>query len=94
MVVFPWETIDEIDKKVALRFKAVRKRKGFTQKRLAALSNVSYGSLKKFEQTGEISLTPLTKLASTLGVIDEINKLFSDVPYADISEVIYEREHS
>ena len=51
-----WETPEEIDKELALRVKRIRKRRGYTQVSLAKRSNVSYGALKKFEQTGEISL--------------------------------------
>ncbi len=82
-----WETTAEIDKALALRVKAIRKRKGYTQKELADKANVSYGSLKLFEQTGDISLKSLTKIASELGIVGEIKQLFTQVPYMSLEEI-------
>lgn len=90
MIDLTLETPSEINKKLAERIKRIRKRKGYTQKQLAAKSNVSYGSLKKFEQTGEISLLSLTKIAMELGMDHEIKELFMDVPYRSIEEVLKE----
>ena len=86
-----WETPTEIDQEIAKRIKIIRKRKKITQKELSDRSNVSYGSLKKFEQTGDISLKSLTKIAIELGVINELKSLFSGIPYGSIEEVINER---
>ena len=85
-----WETPTEIDQEIAKRIKIIRKRKKITQKELSDRSNVSYGSLKKFEQTGDISLKSLTKIAIELGVINELKSLFSGIPYSSIEEVINE----
>ena len=82
-----WETTAEIDKALALRVKAIRKRTGYTQKELADKANVSYGSLKLFEQTGDISLKSLTKIASELGIVGEIKQLFTQVPYMSLEEI-------
>ena len=49
---------------------------------------MSLGSLKRFEQTGEISLISLTKLAMALGLENELDGLFADVPFDSIEEVI------
>lgn len=86
-----WETPTEIDLEIAKRIKSIRKRKKITQKELSDRSNVSYGSLKKFEQTGDISLKSLTKISIELGVINELKSLFSGIPYGSIEEVINER---
>ena len=43
---------------------------------------------KRFEQTGDISLASLTKLAIALGIEDELEKLFTEVPFNSIQEVI------
>ncbi|MCR5103056.1 MAG: helix-turn-helix transcriptional regulator [Eubacterium sp.] len=86
-----WETPSEIDKALATRVKAIRKRKKLSQVELAERCNVSYGSLKKFEQTGEISLKALTKIAMELGIVNELKQLFTEVPYNSIEEVINEK---
>ena len=47
-------TPKDISLDLAKRAKKIRKRKGYTQQQLAVRSNVSYGTVKKFEQTGQI----------------------------------------
>ena len=51
---------------------------------------VSYGSIKRFETTGQISLLSLTKIAIALDLADELRNIFTQVPYKDIQEVINE----
>lgn len=85
---FQWETAEEMDKKVAERIARIRKRRKISQKELSEKSGVSFGSVKRFETTGQISLISLTKLAIALGCGNEITELFSDVPYRNIEEVI------
>ena len=46
------------------------------------------GSIRRFENEGEISLTSLTKIAIALGVSDELEELFSNVSYDSIQEII------
>ena len=79
-----------MDKKIADRLRNVRKRRSISQEKLANMSGVSYGSIKRFEATGQISLISLTKIATALGVADELRELFTDVPYRNIQEVINE----
>ena len=82
------KTWKEINTEIAERMVQFRKRKKLSQKSLALRSGVSLGSLKRFEQTGEISLQSLTKIAIALEVEGELEKLFSKVPFASIEEVI------
>ena len=81
----------EIDNDIAQKIVRLRKRKKITQKQLAARSGVSLGSLKRFEQSGEISLQSLTKIAIALDVENELEDLFNNVPFASIEEVINEQ---
>ena len=90
--VFVWETPEEMNQKLADRVRLIRKRKKMSQSRLSEVSNVSLGSIKRFEATGQISLLSLTKLAVALDCENEIQKMFSEVPYADIEEVINENK--
>ena len=83
-----WETPSEMALNLAKRIKKIRKRKKITQVQLAQRCNVSYGALKKFEQTGEISLVSLIKIAMELNVSDEIDNLFTDPVYKSIDEVL------
>lgn len=85
------KTWTEINNDVAQKIVRLRKRKKITQKQLAARSGVSLGSLKRFEQSGEISLQSLTKIAIALDVENELEDLFNNVPFASIEEVINEQ---
>ena len=84
-------TWTEIFIDIAQKIVRLRKRKKITQKQLAARSGVSLGSLKRFEQSGEISLQSLTKIAIALDVENELEDLFNNVPFASIEEVINEQ---
>ena len=88
---FVWETPEEIDRALAGRLRNIRKRQGLTQQQLSDKSNVSFGSIKRFETSGQISLLSLTKLAVALNCEDELRSLFSSVPYGSIEEVLREQ---
>lgn len=81
----------EINSEIAHNLVCIRKRQKITQKELSVKSGVSFGSIKRFEQSGEISLQSLTKIAIALNVENELEELFSKVPYASIEEVIREQ---
>ena len=85
------KTSTEINNDIAHRMVLLRKRKKITQRGLAAKSGVSLASLKRFEQTGEISLQSFTKLAIALEVEEELESLFCNVPFESIEEVINEK---
>ncbi len=85
------KTWTEINNGIAQKIVRLRKRKKITQKQLAARSGVSLGSLKRFEQSGEISLQSLTKIAIALDVENELEGLFDNVPFASIEEIINEQ---
>ena len=85
-----WETPEEINLKIADRL--IRKRRRISQKKLSEISGVSYGSIKRFETTGQISLLSLTRIATALDVVNELREIFSQVPYKNIQEVINENK--
>lgn len=86
-----WETIEEILEKLAKRVSRVRKRKKITQEQLSVMSGVSFGSIKRFERTGQISLYSLTRIAIALDCVYEIKKLFTEVEYLNIEEVFNDK---
>lgn len=63
----------------AMAKKAQKKRLklNMSQKTLSEKSGVSYGTLKKFEQKGQISLESLLKIALALGEMDKFEHLFA-----------------
>ena len=89
---FVWETPEEIDQALAQRLVRIRKRRNLSQQQLSERSNVSYGSIKRFDTSGLISLLSLTKLCVALDCVDEIKNLFTQVSYSSIEEVIRERK--
>lgn len=91
MEQFVWETAEELDQKLAQRIRNIRRRRSISQEKLAEMSGVSYGSIKRFETSGQISLISLTKIAIALDPADELRNLFTQAPYKDIQEVINER---
>lgn len=88
---FIWEPPEEIDLALAQRLSRIRKRRKLSQQELSEKSNVSYGSIKRFETSGQISLISLTKICVALDCVDEIRNLFTNVEYGSIEEVLRER---
>lgn len=79
---------NSIAENIAKRFKLRRLELNLTQKELAKKSGVSYGSIKRFESKGEISLKNLLMIAVVLNSTDEFNMLFSKEQYNSIDEII------
>lgn len=66
----------QVQLELAERFKKLRKYKKLSQSELADKSGVSLGSLKRFEQTGQISLESLLKLAHLFDRLDDFEEIF------------------
>ena len=81
-----------MQKKIALQARQCRKRQKLTQEELSKKAGVSLGSLKRFEQTGEIALASLLKLAYVLDCLDDFTELFNHREYQSIEEVINEQD--
>ena len=66
----------------AKRVRALRIQFAITQKELAQRVGVAEGTIKRFEQTGEIQLRSLLGIALVLGRLDEFADMFKlpDVP--------------
>ena len=62
---------------IAKKYQEKRLRLNLSQKSLAEKSGVSYGTLKKFEQKGKISLESLLKIALILDEMHIFEELFS-----------------
>ena len=85
---FLQKTPGEIQTLIAGRIRMIRRRRKISQKKLSELSGVSLGSLKRFEQSGEVSFLSLIKIATALGLNRELEHLFEDVPPLSIEEII------
>jgi len=62
---------------VAEREKQRRKQLRISQLELSRKSGVSYSSIRRFENGGEISFSSLLKIANALGDLEDFNSLFS-----------------
>jgi len=69
----PFEMANEIAKKAQEK----RLKLNLSQQTLSEKSGVSYGTLKKFEQKGQISLESLLKIALALGEMNKFDQLFA-----------------
>jgi transcriptional regulator with XRE-family HTH domain len=81
----------EMQKQIAQKVRAKRLALDLSQQTLSEKSAVSYGVLKKFERTGQISLESLLKLAVVLGSMHDFSMLFNaDMPQnaASLDELI------
>lgn len=67
----------EVSKEIAQRHRIIRKQFKMSQEDMAERSGVSLGSLKRFENTGKISLESLLKLMHLLGRLDDFDKVLS-----------------
>lgn len=85
--LFKAVTPQELNMEIAKRIRKVRRRRKISQQKLSEQSGVSLGSLKRFEQTGEISLLSLSKIAIALGLEREMQNLFVSVPFQSIEEI-------
>lgn len=60
------------------RFKKRRAEFGISQKELSKRSGVSYGSIRRFESTGDISLYSLLKISDVIDCLEDFNYLFKN----------------
>lgn len=67
---------DAIQRKIASQFQARRLMQNLTQEALSKKSGVSLGTIRRFEQTGEISMKHLVLLAMYLNIVQEMEGLF------------------
>ena len=86
------KTPSEISKALSNRVKQTRIRRSITQEELAERSGVSFGSVKRFEQTGEISLKHLIMISKVLRSSEQWDELFSLSNYESMEELLKEKE--
>jgi len=78
----------DIKTRLSQRIRARRREGRISQAELAGRSGVSLGSIKRFETSGEISLTSLLRIAVVLGYENDFDRLFERKNYQSIDEII------
>ena len=77
----------QIRQELAQKIRVLRKQKKYSQLELAQRANVSLGSYKRFEKSGQISLEALLRIALILDRLDEFEKLFIPNDMAEIEKL-------
>ena len=75
-----------IHAEIVERFIKRRKEQKISQKELAIKSGVSYASVRRFEEIGEISFSSLLSLAQAINCLDDFNSLFSFSNVKDLKD--------
>lgn len=70
------KTTATVMQELVLKTQELRKKNGVSQLELSKRSGVSFGSVKRFETTGQISLESLLKLAYFFNRLDDFNTVF------------------
>jgi len=78
----------DIQNRLSQRIRSRRREGKISQSELAARSGVSLGSIKRFESSGEISLSSLLRVAIVLGYETDFEKLFERKNYQSLDEII------
>lgn len=78
-------TPHEVSLTLAQKHRVLRKQLKLSQEEMAERSGVSLGSLKRFENTGKISLESFLKLIHLLGRLSELDKLL--LPEENMEEI-------
>jgi len=88
MKALEWKTNEERAMEIANRVIKARKALKITQKRLAILSGVTYASIRRFENSGNISFLSLISIIVSLGYSDDLNNILKDINYLNIEDAL------
>ncbi len=78
----------EIQKEIARKEKERRREKGITQEEMARRADLSLSSLRRFEQTGEISFAALIRIGSVLDDEKAFLGLFAPQEFRTMKELL------
>jgi HTH-type transcriptional regulator/antitoxin HipB len=84
---FSLETPEQVGPRLAARLRALRLARGWKQATLAERSGVSLASLRRFEESGRVSLESLLALAFALGRLDDFAEVFEPPRAASLAEL-------
>lgn len=85
--MYSLNTPEEISHTLARKLKALRLEKRWKRSTLARRSNVTEASLKRFEQTGKVSMDNFLKLIFALGRLDEMEGVLNPPSAGSIKEL-------
>lgn len=79
---------EDVALELALRVKNARLAQNLTQEGFASRSGVSFGTLKKFERTGQIAFVSFIRLVTALGDEAALEKLLLEKKFETLDEVL------
>lgn len=84
-------SINKLPKDVQLdvvhKIKKIRKNRGLTQEELANKSGVSFGSIKRFETSGQISFESLLKIVHVLGKLEDFDLILNENEHPNLNKL-------
>jgi transcriptional regulator with XRE-family HTH domain len=86
-MTYSLHTPEEVSQTLAARLKELRLLKRWKRRTLAERSGVTEASLKRFEQTGKVSMENFLKLVLALGRLDEIETLLRPAAARSMKEL-------
>ncbi len=87
MTRYSLHTPEQVSAALAARAKELRLAKGWRQVTLAKRSGVSLASLRRFEESGRVSLRNLLALAFALNRLDDFDALFQAPRASSLAEL-------
>lgn len=87
MLPLSLRTPQEVAEDLASRIRALRLDRNWKRETLARRSGVTVASLKRFENSGKISLENLLLLARALGRLDDFATVFEPPPARSLDEL-------
>ena len=88
ILAFTMSTPAQVAMQIAMRVKSRRLELDLTQKGLAERAGIKFATYRRFEQTGEISLTGLLQIGFALNALSDFDVLFSQKQYQSIDDVL------
>lgn len=87
MAGYSLRTPEQVSAALAARVRELRLAKGWRQLTLAQRSGVSLASLRRFEESGKVSLQSLLKLVFALGRLDDFDAVLRPPPASSMAEL-------
>ena len=87
MISIEYKTPVQILQDIGLRAKSARLRDNMSRKTLAEKAGVSEASLKRFETTGQVSLSSLVQLLMALDRLAELDELLAEKTPLSVREL-------
>lgn len=83
-----FKSSDEYMLEVAGRIKETRKVLKYSREKLSIISGVPTSTIRRFENTGEISFRSLVDILTALNFNDDIDQIAANIPYKNIKDLI------